>query len=203
MAVEEKNLQEGYIKFNLMWEKGALVDTGWFHQICWLRDRLKGLGWIGVGNDGIGFGNVSVRLKGCKDLFVITGSATGGKRHLSVDDFAYVSEVDIDKNFVRCYGMRKASSESMSHYVVYLAGRDYVGAVAHIHSEYMWEKLRDVLPKTDRDAEYGTVRLAYNLLDVVKENLDKYGVVLLGHYPGLIFWGKDVWMLWWRMKQFM
>ncbi len=182
-------MQEGYIKFRCDLKRREIKEPNGFSGLNSLRKRLYRLGLIGLLKNGIGFGNVSMRLGGNNE-FIITGSATGGKENLTLDDYSIVAEAKIEDNYIRCIGKVKASSESLTHYAAYKAREDIV-FVAHIHSVSMWESaLGSPMPRTSLDAECGTVLLAKEIFELFR-NKDVSCVVMQGHKDGLLFVGRD------------
>ena len=195
-----------------------MVDPGLLSTIQNWRSRMKNLGLLGVLPDGVGYGNISVRVGGgsvgvpCEDpgvpgepgsnpgpgleqhpLFCISGSGTGGLERLDDSDLSLVTELRIEENFLACRGLSQASSESLSHATIY-ASRPDTGGVIHIHSESLWEEHRGVLPTTDPAFGYGTPEIAFALAEVC-ENLAKGGpgvVVMGGHRDGLMVFGRGL-----------
>ena len=53
---------EGVIKFNCHWTKSAPLDEAWIRDLNVWRDKLYRLGLIGMNEDGIGYGNISIRF---------------------------------------------------------------------------------------------------------------------------------------------
>ena len=155
-------------------------------QLNECRRDLLTRGWIGVEENGIGFGNLSVR-DGDTSHFYITGSGTGAKSELTVDDYAHVTDCDFDRNWLRCEGTTVASSESLTHAAVYRfcpAAR----AVIHIHDVELWKRSINHVPSTSVDVEYGTPAMAHEVgrlfreTDVATAKLFRMG----GHRGGLI-----------------
>jgi len=52
---------EGYIKFRCLHTPGPAPECAGLDVLIRIRNRLHGLGLIGVLPDGIGFGNISLR----------------------------------------------------------------------------------------------------------------------------------------------
>ena len=71
--------ENGYIKFNLSWvEQGPVIPAILLKSLNTWRDIMYGLEMVGANEEGIGFGNLSVR-SGNTGKFYITGTATGRK----------------------------------------------------------------------------------------------------------------------------
>ena len=81
-------MDEGYIKFNCKWIKDRQISIDKLSEINKLRDRLYRLGLIGAYDNGIGFGNISIRSG--KNDFIITGSATGNFHELNENHYVLV-----------------------------------------------------------------------------------------------------------------
>ncbi len=188
-----KSSEEGYIKFacNIK-EERIDVPQEIFNSMNYWRNILRVKGWIGTYPDGIGFGNISVRIPGT-NKFYITGSATGSIPTLDHNHYSLVEDSDIQKNRIWCRGLTRASSESMSHYVIYKSVPE-VGAVVHIHDLRLWEKYLDVLPTTGKTITYGTPEMAFEIERILK-NKDtgfRQVIVMGGHREGIISYGVTI-----------
>jgi len=185
--------QDGYIKFNchLTSEKIA-IPSELFGPLNYWRDDLWSKCLIGAYPDGIGYGNISVRVPG-SDQFYISGSATGGIPELDQIHYPLVEWCDPALNAIGCRGLIKASSESMSHAAIYASSPE-IGAVVHIHNRELWEKYLDILPTTNKTVEYGTPEMAFEISKIMMqyETLDKKVFVMGGHEEGIISFGKTV-----------
>ena len=147
---------------------------------------------IGAYPGGIGYGNISQR-DGPSDRFHITGSATGLRPKLSAEDYTTVTGFDISANAVHCRGPIIASSESMSHAVLY-RHLGWVQGVIHIHHRAMWENLLGKVPTTDAAAKYGTPEMALSIIGLLeKTDLPKVKIfVMEGHEEGIFAFGKNL-----------
>lgn len=185
----EKNpvMTEGYIKFNCNWEQKEIrVPEEQFVVLNKVRSQLYELRLIGVYPDGIGFGNISVRNAGGK-AFIITGSTTGQFAKLDQSHYSLVTGYSFGKNSVSCTGLTKASAESLTHAAVYEA-LPQVGAVVHIHSVLLWEKLLNKYPTTSETIEYGTpeMALAVKELAIVANSHFEKIIIMGGHREGIL-----------------
>ena len=181
---------EGYIKFQAHWEeRSILIDEEILTQINQVRVMLLTEHWLGIDEAEIGFGNISVRIPNSKQ-FIITGSATGGIPILSVKDLSIVTSVDITQNSLNCIGETIASSESMSHSVVY-AELPEVNAVIHIHSAEIWKENLHKQPTSDVNAAYGTPEMAYTLQKIICHTSSEI-VIMGGHQNGIIAYGENL-----------
>lgn len=177
---------EGIIKFNIDWEKKQLEYNDKILELDKLRTELHKLKLVGIYPDGLGYGNVSVREG---NGFLITGSQTGKPEILGENGYSFVSSWDISKNYLKCEGLLKASSESLTHAAVYEIDKN-IKCVIHIHSKDLWEKYIDKLPTSDKNAEYGTVLMANSIKEIIKAG-NKI-VVMGGHYEGILVCGELV-----------
>lgn len=182
---------EGYIKFSLRHRQGAPPEHPLLPQLDALRQRLYVAGVIGAYPDGIGYGNVSIRLPGA-NRFIITGTATGNKAELQRSDYCRVISFDIDNNSVVCEGEIRASSESMTHGALYRSCPQ-VNCVLHIHDQLIWEKMLDCgAPATPAAAAFGTPQMAHAVGRIAKRNYERGALVMTGHQEGVIAWGESI-----------
>lgn len=183
---------EGYIKFRADWrETPPLPPADWEDLRHW-RQVLYKNGLIGAYPDGVGFGNISCRC-GESDQFVITGSATGNYPELGPAHFARVTAVDLAENRLRCEGPVIASSESMSHAVVYRE-LPWVNGVVHVHHPGLWESLLHRAPTTAAGVPYGTPEMARSIVDLIRRTdlPQRKLFVMEGHREGVFSFGKDL-----------
>lgn len=185
-------MNEGYVKFAVHLTEGDLPVCPGLDRLNEVRTELHDLGLIGVLPDGVGYGNVSVRLKD-SDQFMISGTATGAKRELALTDYCRVDSFDIRRNEVFCTGRIKASSESMSHGAVYQAN-PAITCVIHIHSPAVFRFMLDNgYPKTSEQAAYGTPEIAEETVRLVRDTGAAQGLfVMAGHENGVIAYGTDI-----------
>lgn len=184
---------EGYIKFDCHRAKIPLtIPEPYFSELNYWRDQLYSLGLIGAYPDGIGYGNISVR-DGYSREFWITGSATGNLAKLSKENYARVTDFDLANNRVWCWGDTKASSESMSHAVLYYCDQR-IKAVVHVHHAALWKHLMFKVPTTAADIPYGTYEMAkavqklYKTTDLPEQKI----LVMAGHEEGIITFGESL-----------
>lgn len=112
---------EGVVKFNCHWNQtGPVISDDQYETINYWREILYNMDLIGVYENGVGFGNISMRIKG-GNQFIITASATGEIPELEPEHYVKVISFNIDDNAVQCTGPLKASSESLTHAAIYLA----------------------------------------------------------------------------------
>ena len=183
-------MNEGVIKFNCDWIEGKPLPLNILEDIIHWRNRLFSLKLIGTDKDGIGFGNVSIRYNA--NQFIISGSQTSNKEKADENDFTLVTSFDIDNNLIHCKGPVQASSESLTHAAIFSACKE-ANAVIHIHNKELWEKLKNKIPTTPENAEYGTPELAIEIIKLfAHSDIMKFKIlVMAGHPEGIISFGKN------------
>jgi len=187
------NPGEGYIKFIINWTKsGPVIPDEELVKLTTWREILYNLGMVGADEEGIGFGNISIRKAGSRH-FYITGSATGTLQNLNKEHYCLVTGFNLDENTLACTGPIKASSESMSHAAIY-SEFPGAGAVIHIHHYLFWKNLLNRVPTTQKSVEYGTPEMAREIIRLLREpgTLEGRIIVMGGHKDGIIVYGKDL-----------
>ena len=187
-----KDRDEGYIKYQCNWTSCDTISADEIIQLNHWRDRLYRLGLIGVYDDGIGFGNLSIRQDN-SDLFIISGTKTGSIPHLSHQHYTKVTDFDWKQNYVTCIGAIQASSESLTHGAVYTSN-PAVNAVIHVHNLQLWQSLIDHVPTTNKNCAYGTPEMAKEIIRLSRKDSvkDLKIIVMSGHQEGIITFGKDL-----------
>jgi L-ribulose-5-phosphate 4-epimerase len=184
-------MDEGYIKYQCNWIKSDIIQPQQIEEVNKWRTLLFDEGYIGMYENGIGFGNISIRLD--ENLFLVSGSATGGIRHLSTEHYALVTDYNFSINQLTCEGMTMASSESLTHAAIYACSKE-TNAVIHVHHKEKWKRLQDRVATTNPAIPYGTPDMAYAIQNLILEN--KIGnnklIVMGGHEEGLISFGKTL-----------
>lgn len=181
---------DGYIKYTLHWRETSHLLVP--QELIAMRNLVAQQGWIGVYPDGIGFGNISMRV-GADNSFIISGTQTGHLPVLDATHFCLVESTDISNNALWCSGPVKASSEALTHAAFY-AGDPDVHAVIHIHHPVAWKYLLDKIPTVGADIAYGTPAMA----EAVQQLMDKNGdhvsgvIVTAGHRDGLFAYGRTM-----------
>jgi ribulose-5-phosphate 4-epimerase/fuculose-1-phosphate aldolase len=186
---------EGYVKYAARHTNAPAIEVP--HEIPhWTelneaRTKLHKLGLVGINPAGIGFGNLSIRFRG--DEFLISGTATGAAEVLTLAQYCLVCSVDIERNQIVSTGPVQASSEAMTHGVIY---RSCPGAhcVIHVHSRAVFDgMLRDKCPATPENAAYGTPEIALAIGKCAAELGGNEGsIALAGHDEGVISYGPTV-----------
>ena len=183
--------QEGVIKFNCNWIKTETFDFDLFESINYWRDRLFELGLIGINDEGLGYGNISLRNK--EDQFIISGSATGGLKTLTKEHYTKVISYNIATNSLTAQGPIIASSESLTHAAIYQSKRD-INAIFHVHHLGLWKHFLHKLPTSDITVEYGTPSMAYEIFRLFKDTdiFEKNIMIMGGHQEGVISFGNTI-----------
>jgi L-ribulose-5-phosphate 4-epimerase len=182
---------EGVIKFNCNWVQGNLPDAALINALNEWRSRLYEKKLIGVTPDDIGYGNMSIRFR--ENQFIITGSTTGKIEKLSPQHYTLVTAYNINQNSLTTIGPIKASSESLTHAMIYECCKD-ANAVFHVHHKDLWEKLLLILPFTRTEVPYGTPQMAKEIERLFKkENLAHHKIFAMGgHEEGVVSFGNTL-----------
>src|SRR5688572_4087497 len=115
-------MKETGIKFNCRWLEEKPLDYKYLKELNHWRNRLYKEGLLGAYPDGIGYGNISMRFQ--HDKFIITGIETGKLQRLNGRHYTQVTAFNLDKNRITCIGPIKASSESLTHAMLYESHKD-------------------------------------------------------------------------------
>ncbi len=185
-------MDEGVVKYRCDWQEANPVPAADIADLMDWRDRLHSWGLISVYENGIGFGNVSVRI-GNSCQFVISGTQTAHLPNLGSEFYCTVTEFNLEQNFLRCRGPVPASSESLTHAALYLH-KDDVDAIIHIHNPKLWHKLLFKIPTTRKEIPYGTPQMALEMFRLFEEeNLaDRQILAMAGHEDGIICFGSTL-----------
>ena len=187
------NIEEGYIKFQCELQKTKTTIPGHlFEAINAWRTQMYTLNLIGAYENGIGFGNISLRIPGAKN-FYISGTATGNFETITPNEYVLVKSYNFTLNSLVCEGQVKASSESLSHAAIYEADKE-TNAVIHIHSMKMWENGLKKYPTTNPDLSFGTPEIALNIAKLIQnKDTRKNGIIIMGgHSEGILFFGENL-----------
>lgn len=185
-------MDEGYIKFKAQWTKDQPLAWELLQDIIHWRNLLYQKKLIGVYDNGIGYGNISQRWNDTEQ-FIISGSATGHLQTLNNKHFTLVTNVNIDQNTVWCKGPIIASSETMSHAIIYKECPE-VNSVIHVHHTGLWRKLLHKVPTTIASATYGSPEMAYAIIELLQtSNLRQTKLfVMEGHPEGIFAFGDNL-----------
>ena len=123
-------IDEGYIKYESDWTQTAPLDLPEIDELIEWRRPLFASALVGYDDTHqVGYGNISARSS---EGFVITGTQTGHLPELGNEHFSLVTGCDVDSNRVTSHGPVEASSEAMTHAVLY-EHDPYIRGVVHIH----------------------------------------------------------------------
>lgn len=185
-------IDEGYIKYQCHWLEAEPVSCQQVAELNQWRDKLYQLGLIGEYENGIGFGNLSIRHTQ-PNQFIISGTHTGSITQLNEKHYTRVTEFDIEQNCLTCLGPIQASSESLTHGAIYQL-EPTVNAIIHVHNLELWQKLLGEIPTTAQDCPYGTPEMAKEIFRLFKEeNLREAKIlVMAGHEEGIIAFGHNL-----------
>lgn len=185
-------MDEGYIKFNARWKKIPPIAESRLRDIVYWRDVMRSHGLIGVYGNGVGYGNISKRTGEGTD-FIITCSATGHLPTLTALHFSTVTGFNMDENTIECLGPCLASSESMSHAVIYRECPE-VNGVIHVHDQTMWKSLLHKVPTTEAGVAYGSPEMAESIINLLKgtDLREKRLFVMEGHPEGIFSFGATL-----------
>ena len=178
--------KEGVVKYTVEHKTARIDFPAEIGQLFEWRRRLRQLDLIGADAQGVGYGNLSIRLF-ATPTFLITSSQSSGLTEVDQQHFARVTVVDLDRNRLRSVGQRPPSSEALTHAALYQVN-GAIRAIVHVHSSAIWAAQRNVLPTTREDVLYGTPEMGYEMLRLHKRKaLGRQGVVVMGgHQDGVI-----------------
>jgi len=185
-------IDEGVVKYSCEWIPGERVAVEGIESLIKWRDHIHELGLIGVYENGIGFGNISIRIPNSLQ-FIISGTQTGHLAQLDSQHYTVVTDFDIEQNHLTCCGPIQASSESLTHAAIY-SYEPNINAIIHVHHPQLWQHLLYQVPTTGNDVPYGTPQMAKEMLRLFdQENLSQQKIlVMAGHEDGFLTFGKDL-----------
>ncbi len=192
MADQNSYIDEGYIKFNCRKLDETIPTHDKLDQLIHWRREMYLKNWIGFDElYQVGFGNISISDD---QGFIISGTQTGHLDQLEPMHFTSIVNYDVSANSVDCIGPLNASSETMTHAVIYENDPIEINAVIHIHNKSIWEKLMWRIPTTREDVPYGTPEMAQEIHRLFKEEqlAEKKILAMAGHEDGIITFGKTL-----------
>lgn len=188
------NEKEGVIKYQLDFTEGSPVEEEQVREINAWRRIFFLLGLIGqdpARYGGYGFGNVSCRVKGEGNAFVISGTQTAHLPELNTEHYAIVTSCDPVRNHIVAKGPVKPSSEALTHGAIYQADST-INYVFHVHSPAIWRQAaRLAIPVTPSNALYGTPEMAKEIETVLTAagSREKHIIAMGGHEDGIVTFG--------------
>ena len=182
-------MDEGYIKYNCIWKEIEVPHNFDLQELNNWRAVLKKENLIGLDNNEIGYGNISIRYEG--NTFIITGTQTAHLNHLSWSELSLVESFNISSNTLSCQGLTKASSESMTHGAIY-SSNVKINSVVHIHSPYIWQHYQDDFLSTP-NVPYGSQDMAMAVKNCINQTDLNNGIIIMkGHENGVIAFGASL-----------
>ena len=200
---DDNKMDEGVIKYQCKWtEKKDIIKYSSIKQLISARNKLHDLKLIDVyKQNGIGFGNISQRILNDNDndkiSFYITGTQTSkiDNDKMNESHFCIVNDYNIKENKLFCFGAIRASSESMTHAIIYELNAK-INCVIHIHHNKLWNKCLNKLPTTNKNIKYGTPEMAKEVKRLYQNNINdiqnKKIFIMGGHQDGLISFGYSI-----------
>jgi len=183
---------DGVIKFELTHLPGELpghADATAIHHWFAICRALNLIGRDPLRYEGAAYGNISQRFE---HGFLVTGTQTGGRDALTLDDIGWVSACDIASNRVSSQGPARPSSESLTHAQVYRELPE-INFVIHVHSPRIWQRGATLdLPSTPPQAAYGTPEMAQEVQRLLQEKACReQGVFSMGgHEDGIVVFAE-------------
>lgn len=183
---------EGCIKYQCHWQQTEAIAERDVRKLNYWRDQLYKFNLIGECDQGIGFGNLSIRILNT-DQFIISGTQTGKIKQLTAQHYTKVIDYNWQQNYVTCQGLIKASSETLTHAAIYHALPE-VNAVIHVHQPTLWTELLNQMPTTDLSCAYGTPEMASEIMRLCQESVTQQQkiIAMSGHESGILTFGKDL-----------
>jgi L-ribulose-5-phosphate 4-epimerase len=184
-------IDEGVIKYHCQWISGPALAADHLVDLMVWRDRLHQAGQIGLYPNGIGYGNISLRLS--SQSFAISGTQTGHLATTTPDHYTLVDGWDIDRNTLHCTGPLKASSESLTHAALYDFSPE-IQSVIHIHNRDLWQHCQGQLPTTAATVPYGTPAMAYEMRRLLQQGdlAQRRILIMAGHEEGVLAFGPTL-----------
>ena len=178
---------QGVVKFNCHWnQSGPVISDEQYEIINYWREILYNMDLIGAYENGVGFGNISMRIRGATSL---SSPVLQQEKSLSLNQ-VIMSESIHSILMIMQYsasGHLKASSESLTHAAIYLADPG-ANAVIHVHSIDLWNELIYKVPTTNPSMDYGTTGLAKDILRLFNDSdvIEKRIIVMAGDRAGIL-----------------
>ena len=185
-------IDEGVIKYACHWQPCDPFQGAQVEMLGQWRDRLYTAGLIGAYPEGVGYGNISLRLN--DGTFLISGTQTGHLTYTNPHHYTLVDRWDIEANCLHCTGPVRASSESLTHAALYEYDST-IRAIVHGHHPRLWTHYHQVLPTTRANVPYGTPAMAHEMWRLFREsdNLPQQQVLVMGgHEDGILAFGSSL-----------
>jgi ribulose-5-phosphate 4-epimerase/fuculose-1-phosphate aldolase len=104
-----------------------------------------------------------------------------------------VTDYNVGENTIHATGPIIASSESLTHAMIYEYADD-IHAVIHVHHMELWKRLLNSRPATAENIEYGTPEMANEIGRLFNEKeLSRHRIfAMAGHSGGIVCFGKSL-----------
>jgi ribulose-5-phosphate 4-epimerase/fuculose-1-phosphate aldolase len=184
--------KEGVVKYSLEFRKTEPISSTCKEKIETIREDLYALNLIGAYEDGIGFGNISLKEESSQS-FVITGTGTGHLESLHVEDYSLVERVNFDTFTTYASGVCKPSSEAITHACIYELDSK-IKAVIHVHNEKLWKYMLKHDFVSTSDVEYGSLEMVKDIKEIYKtlDVMQNKAFVMKGHFEGVFVFGENM-----------
>ena len=163
-----------------------------FQNLEKIREILFEKNYVGFDPlEKVGFGNISCQIDNSPEKFLITASQTGHLPHLTFEHYSLIEKCDLVNNNVKAQGDLAPSSESLTHYALYISNPK-IKVVLHIHHEKFWQKMiAEKAPATPEDISYGSVAMAKHAAALTL-NQSTGLFVMKGHHGGIISYAQNL-----------
>lgn len=184
--------KEGVVKYSLEFKNEKLDIVKEYKCLEALRKRLYSLSLIGAYEDGIGYGNISLKSED-ESSFIITGTQTGCLNDLEEKDYSKVLSIDFNNFKTKACGLSKPSSECITHGSIYNLDKK-IKAIIHIHNKKLWNFMIKNNYLSTKDTPYGTLEMVEDICDMYKNKniLQNNIFVMKGHYEGIVCFGTSL-----------
>ncbi|HIP13483.1 MAG TPA: class II aldolase/adducin family protein [Sulfurospirillum arcachonense] len=184
--------EEGVVKYSLEFKKTEPISSTCKDKIEVIREDMYALNLIGAYDDGIGFGNISLKIDN-SDKFVITGTQTGHLKHLHVENYSLVEKVDFDTFTTYASGACQPSSEAITHACIYALDAK-IKAIIHVHNEKLWRYMLEHDYISTSDVEYGSLEMTKDIQQIYSslDALENCSFVMKGHFEGVFVFAEDI-----------
>jgi len=193
-------IDDGIIKYDTSEHtQGPNLNDREFQELEKFRHKLYQLKLIGeYPSKKIGYGNLSLRCiyqnlhTTNHPQFIITGTQTGGKEHLTGEHYTRVLDFNFHKWSIKDRGPIQASSEALTHAAIYQSKPEIIKAVFHIHNKDIWKgMITEDYHFTPENVPYGTEEMAIAVKKCVADK--RQGIfVMKGHQDGVISYGPTM-----------
>lgn len=186
-------MKEGIRKYKIQHEMDNLSEKIDITEINIARQRMYNKNFIGVNAEGLGFGNISIRLSMDIGLFLITGTQTGNKAVLTREDYSIITNYSFEEFFLESKGLTQPSSEALTHAAIYELFPN-INAVIHIHNEKLWSYMIKKDYYCTSEVEYGSREMVDEVKRIYQDHSIGSGSVfaMKGHPEGIISFGKNL-----------